>query len=96
MTILQKLQAYENAVMILAGIPDYGWPQVTQFLNLEGVSTKTNGAKNIQAWYDLTTGWKVMTTETWTDSAGDPKSERVILDELTSSEANTHIESGMS
>ena len=96
MTILQKLQAYENAVTILTGIPEYGWPQVTQFLNLTGTSSKTNGTKSIQAWYDSVTGWKVMTPETWTDSAGDSKSERVILDELSATQANTHIESGMS
>ncbi len=93
MTILEKLQAYESAAMILSTIPDYGWPQVTQLLNLSGVSDKNEGQKNIQIWFDTVTGWKVMTTETWLDLDGKPKSERVILEDLTVIDANTEIES---
>jgi len=92
MTILQKLEAYESAVVLLNSIPDYPWPQISRSMSMTVDTDKTGGKKNIQTWFEIAKGWKVVVTERWTDGDGKAQASRVVTEDLTAVQASTQID----
>lgn len=90
MTVLDKLQIYEQASDLLLSIPDFGWP-LTSLCHQTSVQTvKTNGLKTTQAWYNQGQDWIVVIMESW-DEDGQRKSTKVQHVGQTSAQAAIHF-----
>jgi len=92
MTLLEKLQKYETAVDLLDSIPGYPWPGVSLAWGVTRETNKTEGLVNVQAWYDVGDGWKVVISQRWKDDSGKTRSDRQIAENLNATGARDAIE----
>lgn len=86
MTILEKLQRYQQASDLLLSIPGFGWPETSLGLCVEETSQKEAGKRVIQCWYIKDTGWTVIELESWNEN-GERMSSKVEHEAITATQA---------